>query len=163
MINRRKFSSAQKKSRNTNQSTNNNREVAYALLRATLGVIFVTTAVVKFIMGVGAFAAALEQSFAGKLPMFLVSPFGYALPFAEVSVGALLILGLLNRFALILAGLLLMALTFGKTAASDSATVAGNLSYALVIFVLLWLSDHNGYSIDRLTRRKPLGLNSARD
>jgi uncharacterized membrane protein YphA (DoxX/SURF4 family) len=68
----------------------------------------------------------------------------------EVTVGALLILGLFNVIALIIAGLLLMALTFGKTAVNDSATVAGNLSYVLIIFVLLWLAGYNGYSIDRM-------------
>jgi thiosulfate dehydrogenase [quinone] large subunit len=131
---------------------NNHRQVGYALLRVTFGMIFLTTGIVKFTMGVGAFAAAVQPSFAGKLPLFLVSPFLYLLPFAEVTVGALLILGLFTRLALVLAGLLLMALTFGKTAVSDSATVAGNLSYILIAFVLLWLSDHNGYSIDRLRR-----------
>jgi thiosulfate dehydrogenase [quinone] large subunit len=107
--------------------------------------IFATTGIIEFLMGVGAFAAALEQSFAGKLPMFVVSPFAYVLPFAEVAVGTLLLLGLFNRFALILAGLPLMALTFGKTAANDSAIVAGDLSYVVIIFVLLWLMEHNGY------------------
>jgi len=28
----------------------------------------------------GNFAAALQQQFAGKLPMFIVNPFAYALP-----------------------------------------------------------------------------------
>jgi thiosulfate dehydrogenase (quinone) large subunit len=134
---------------------NSHRQVAYALLRVTFGVIFLTTGMVKFTMGAGAFAAAVQPSFAGKLPMFLVGPFLYLLPFGEVTVGAMLILGLFTQLALVLAGLLLMALTFGKTAVNDSATVAGNLSYILVAFVLLWLSDHDGYSIDRLRRGKP--------
>ena len=134
---------------------NNHRQVAYALLRVTLGMIFLTTGIVKFTMGVSNFAAAVQPSFAGKLPLFLVTPFLYLLPFAEVTVGALLILGLFNVLALVLAGLLLLALTFGKTAVNDSTTVAGNLSYVLIDFVLLWLADHNGYSIDRLRRRTP--------
>src|SRR6266536_2054988 len=134
---------------------NNHRQVAYALLRVTFGVILLTTGIVKFTVGIAAFVAAVQPSFAGKIPLVLVSPFLYLLPFAEVTVGALLILGLFTQLALVLAGLLLMALTFGKTAVTDSATVADNLSYILIAFVLLWLSDHNGYSIDRLRSGRP--------
>ncbi len=122
----------------------NHRQAAYALLRVTLGVIFLTTGVVKFVIGIGNFAAALQQEFAGKLPMVIVTPFAYVLPFVEVAVGVLLALGLFNGIALVIAGFLLMVLTFGKTAVNDSATVAGNLSYVLIIFVLLWLVDYNG-------------------
>ena len=127
----------------------NYREAAYALLRVTLGVIFLTTGIVKFVMGIGTFAAGLQQEFSDKLPMFIVTPFGYVLPFMEVTVGALLVLGLFNMIALALAGLLLMVLTFRKAAVNDGATVAGNLSYVLIIFVLLWFADCNSYSIDR--------------
>ncbi len=131
---------------------NNNRQIGYALLRVTFEMIFLTAGIVKFTMGVGNFVAAIQPSFAGKLPMSLVNPFLYALPFVEVTIGMLLILGLFNVLALILAGLLLMALTFGKTAVNDSATVAGNLSYILINFVLLSLADYNSYSSDRLRR-----------
>ena len=134
---------------------NNNRQIGYALLRVTFGMIFLTTGIVKFTMGVGNFIAAIQPSFARKLPMSLVNPFLYALPFVEVTIGTLLILGLFNVLALILAGLLLMALAFGKTVVNDSATVSGNLSYILINFVLLWVADYNSYSIDRLRRGRP--------
>jgi|SRR5918994_2073557 thiosulfate dehydrogenase [quinone] large subunit len=134
----------------------NYREAAYALLRVTLGVIFLTTGVVKFVIGIGTFAAGLQQQFAGKLPMFIVTPFAYVLPFVEVTVGALLVLGLFNVIALGLAGFLLMALTFGKVLVNDAETVAHNLLYILINFVLLWLADSNAYSTDRLRRRESL-------
>ena len=54
---------------------------AYALLRVTLGSTFPTTGVVKFVFGVGNFAAGLQQQFADKLPMFIPTPLAYALPF----------------------------------------------------------------------------------
>jgi thiosulfate dehydrogenase [quinone] large subunit len=134
--------------------TSYHQEASYALLRVTLGTIFLTTGIVKFLFGIGNFAAGLQQQFAGKLPMFMVIPFAYALPFLEVTFGAFLLFGLFNSLALIAAGLLLMTLTFGKTAVNDSATVAGNLVYVLINFVLLWLADYNGYSIDRMRQRK---------
>ncbi len=136
---------------------NHYREVGYSLLRVTLGMIFLTTGIVKFMLGVSTFAAGMQQQFSGKLPAFIVTPFAYALPFVEVAVGALLILGLFNVIALVLAGLLLIGLTFGMTVVNETATVAGNLSYVLISFVLLWLADHNGYSLDRLRLGRPTG------
>jgi thiosulfate dehydrogenase [quinone] large subunit len=97
----------------------------------------------------------MEQRFAGKLPAALVLPFAYTLPFMEVLFGTLILLGLFNSIALVLSGLLLLALTFGTVMLGDAPTVAHNLQYALVNFVLLWLTDYNGYSIDRLRRGRP--------
>jgi thiosulfate dehydrogenase [quinone] large subunit len=131
------------------------REIAYALLRVTLGMIFLFFGIGKFMGGIGGFAAGMEQQFAGKLPSALVLPFAYALPFMEVTFGTLILLGLFNSIALAASGLLLLALTFGTVMLGDAPTVAHNLLYALVNFVLLWLADYNGYSIDRLRRGGP--------
>jgi thiosulfate dehydrogenase (quinone) large subunit len=130
----------------------NHREAAYALLRITLGVVFLFYGIGKFVGGIGGFAAGMEQRFAGKLPSILVLPFAYTLPFMEVAFGALILLGLFNSIALVLSGLLLLALIFGTVILGDPPTVAHNLQYALVNFVLLWLADHNGFSVDRLRR-----------
>ena len=134
-----------------------NREIAYALLRITVGVMFLFFGVGKFLGGVGNFAGGMTQRFAGKLPPALVTPFAYTLPFAEVILGALILLGLFNVLALSLSGLLLVALTFGTVMLGDPPTVAHNVQYALVNFVLLWLVDYNGFSVDRLRRgRQPV-------
>lgn len=133
----------------------NHREAAYALLRVTLGVIFLFYGVGKFMGGVGNFAAGMGQRFDGKLPGALVLPFAYALPFMEVTFGALILAGLFIGTALVLSGLLLLALTFGTVMLGDAPTVAHNLQFALVNFVLLWLVDSNGYSVDRLRRGRP--------
>ena len=134
----------------------NNRETAYALLRVTVGVMFLFFGVGKFLGGVGNFAGGMTERFAGKLPAALVTPFAYTLPFAEVTLGALIQLGLFNVPALSLSGLLLVALTFGTVMLGDAPTVAHNVQYALVNFALLFFADYNGYSLDRLLRRKRL-------
>lgn len=77
----------------------NHREAAYALLRVTLGVVFLFYGVGKFMGGIGNFASGMEQHFAGKLPSALVLPFAYALPFMEVIFGALILLGLFNSLS----------------------------------------------------------------
>jgi hypothetical protein len=46
--------------------------------------------------------------------------------------------------------LLLAALTFGTVMLGDFPTVAHNVQYGLVNFVLLWLADLNRFSIDHL-------------
>ena len=134
---------------------NNHREIAYALLRVTLGVVFLFNGVGKFMGGLGNFVGGMNQRFAGKLPAALVMPFAYALPFIEVLCGTLLLLGLFSAAALVLSGLLLVALTFGTVMLNDFPTVAHNTQYALVNFVLLWFVEHNGYSVDRLRRGGP--------
>jgi thiosulfate dehydrogenase [quinone] large subunit len=137
----------------------NHRETAYALLRVTMGVIFLFYGIGKFISGVGGFVGTMNQQFSGKLPAFMVMPFAYFIPFAEVTAGLLILLGLFTRAGLVLSGLLLIGLTFGTVMLGQAPSVAHNLQYGLVNFVLLWLSDLNGYSLDRIIDRKaPAGF-----
>ena len=105
--------------------------------------------------GLGNFVGGMNQRFAGKLPAFLVMPFSYTLPFVELIAGALIFFGLFTRQGLTLTALLLVGLTFGTVMLADFGTVAHNTQYALVNFVLLWLSDLNRYSLDGLLRRRP--------
>ena len=126
------------------------REIAYALLRVTLGVMFLFFGIGKFTAGIGNFAASMQQSFAGKLPSILLVSFTYLLPFAEVAIGLLLLLGLLNVVGLTLAALLMVALVLGVVLQGQAPTVANNMLYAVVIFILLWFADYNRFSLDRL-------------
>src|SRR6266545_4635006 len=97
----------------------NHRELAYSLLRATLGVIFLFAGIGKFMGGLGNFAGGMNQQFSGKLPAALVLPFAYVLPLAEVTLGLLILLGLFTTLALALSGLLFIALTFGTVMLGD--------------------------------------------
>lgn len=135
----------------------NHRELAYALLRVTVGVMFLFYGVGKLMIGPGAFAAGLAERFSGSLPAALVLPFGWVLPFIEVTVGTLLILGLFSTVALIAAAVLMIGLTFGAVMEPNPPTVADNVNFALVLAALLFLSEHNGYSLDRRRRGSPGG------
>jgi thiosulfate dehydrogenase [quinone] large subunit len=130
------------------------RELAYALLRITFGVVFLFNGIGKLVGGLDNFVGGMNQRFSGRLPAFLVMPFSYTLPFAELATGALIFLGILTRLGLTLTGLLLAALTFGTVMLADFGTVAHNTQYALVNFVLLWFVDLNRYSVDALMTRK---------
>ncbi len=133
----------------------NHREAAYALLRVTLGVVLLFFGIGKFMAGISNFVGGMNQRFAGKLPAIMVVPFASAIPFCEVIAGLLILFGLFTRLGLVLFGLLIIGLTFGTVILGDASTVAHNVQYALVNFVLLWLVDLNRYSIDGLMRNKP--------
>lgn len=130
------------------------RETGYALLRLTFGVVFLFAGIEKFMGGLGSFVGAMNQRFSGKLPAVMVMPFAYALPFGEVTAGALIAVGLFTRVGLTLSGLLLIGLTFGTVMLGDFPTAAHNVQYAFVNFALLWLSDLNRYSLDSLFGHK---------
>ena len=130
------------------------RATAYATLRATVGFVFLNAGVRKFVQGVGGFVQGMTDRFADTwLPEIAVRLFAYVLPFAEVALGTLLVVGLLSSFALLLTALLLLALTFGISVLGEPPGVARNVTYAAVIFLLVWLLDHNQHSVDGLLRR----------
>lgn len=128
-----------------------------------MGVIFLFYGVGKFMGGLTNFVGGMNQRFSGKLPAAMVMPFAYILPFGEVISGLLILLGLFTRVGLLISGLLLIGLTFGTVMLGDPSTVAHNLQYALVNFVLLWLVDLNRYSLEAVfTRRVPAGFTPAK-
>ena len=123
-------------------------------MRITYGVIFLFYGIGKFMAGLSNFVGGMNQQFSGKLPAFMVMPFAYVLPFGELISGALILLGLFSRVGLILSGLLLIGLTFGLVMLGQADKVAHNLIYVLANFVLLWFSDLNQLSLDRLFEPK---------
>ena len=117
--------------------------------------IFLFYGIGKIRGGVSNFVGGMNQEFSGKLPAAMVMPFAYFIPFAETISGALILLGLFTRVGLTLSGLLLIGLTFGVVILGQAPTVAHNLQYVLLNFLLLWLVDLNRYSVDGLLARKP--------
>src|SRR6266436_8585230 len=132
----------------------NNRTLAYALTRIAYGIIFLFYGIGKFRGGLSTFVGGVNQQFSGKLPAAMVMPFAYFIPFAETISGGLILLGLFTRVGLTLSGLLLMGLTFGVVILGQAPTVAHNLQYVLLNFVLLWLVELNRFSIDGLLMKK---------
>lgn len=132
----------------------NTRDIGYALMRITYGVIFLFYGIGKFMGGLANFVGGMNQQFSGKLPAYMVMPFAYVLPFGELISGALILLGLFTRAGLIISGLLLIGLTFGLVMLGRADGVAHNLIYVLANFGLLWFSDLNRLSLDRLFEPK---------
>ena len=131
------------------------------LIRLSLGVLFFTAGLSKFLAPEGAFgvarkiAGSFENTF---LPGFMVIPYAYTLPFLEVLLGILLVLGLFTRPALLVSGLLLLSLAFGMMVQQQHDTVAYNLNYVFMAAIGLWFSAKaNPWSLDRLLCGKCAG------
>src|SRR5437867_1222224 len=105
------------------------RVAAVALGRWCIGLIFLFAGIGKF-GDLNGFANNLAQQYQKTwLPQVLVKPFGYLLPFWEVIVGALLLLGLFRNASLFGAGILLLLLVFGQILAGNPAVVFYNTAY----------------------------------
>ncbi len=137
---------------------NNHRALAYLLMRIALGMNFFGHGFFRIFTGVGAFATGMAQSMnKGPLPHALSLSFGYCVPWIELLLGVLLILGLFTRSALAVGALFMVALTFGTTSVQNWAGAGTQLQYSFIFFAMLWLVDANTYSLDGLLlRRKTL-------
>ncbi|HVB87202.1 MAG TPA: DoxX family membrane protein [Candidatus Dormibacteraeota bacterium] len=128
--------------------------VAYALLRATLGMNIAMHGFSRIFAGVGGFAAGLEKQFAATpLPHIAVAAFAHALPWAEAAIGLLILFGVATRVALILGALLILVLTFGTNLHQDWNVAGLQLIYAVAYALLIAFHRYNAFSLDRLFSR----------
>jgi thiosulfate dehydrogenase [quinone] large subunit len=133
--------------------TQSDRRLAYALLRAIIGVNLAIHGISRLLAGPHAFAASLVGLFhATPLPAWSVMSFGLVLPWVEAALGLLLLLGLATRFALIAASLTILALTFGSTLRQDWESAGLQLIYAAIYTTLLAFRSNNAYSLDGIRR-----------
>jgi thiosulfate dehydrogenase (quinone) large subunit len=131
-----------------------NEQLGYALLRAVVGVNLMMHGVSRIIAGSGEFAAKLVMQFEhAPLPAWSVWVFGLTLPAIEGLLGLLILVGLRTRAALVAASLIIMLLTFGSALLQDWPAAATQLIYALVYSVLIFLHQHDGWSIDAWIKR----------
>lgn len=89
------------------------------------------------------------------LPIKLVSLFSVTLPFIELGVGILLILGLFTRFACVMGVITMLALIFGSCLLEQWDNVLSQMLYGLYFVMLYYYAFYNRYSFDRLLGRIP--------
>ena len=132
------------------------KQIAYVLLRITMGLVLLFYGVEKFVMGRAAIAGAIAHEFEKTiLPAGLVRLFAALLPFGELTLGFCVLFGLFTTLALALAALLLASLTFGQVLLSNAQVVANNLIYCLIVFLLLFFVEHNALSLDQAWKNRP--------
>jgi thiosulfate dehydrogenase (quinone) large subunit len=126
------------------------RAVAYLLIRLTIGASLFGHGLVR-LPKLGAFHAHLAADFKTSiLPAVLVSVCGYALPFAELVTGVLLLAGALTRAAAVAGGLVMIVLVFGSTTIEHFDVIGDQLLHASLLAAVIAFRRHNRYSVDTL-------------
>jgi thiosulfate dehydrogenase (quinone) large subunit len=134
----------------------NNRNLAYFLLRITLGINFAGHGLIRIHNGVAVFAQTTAEHLAkSPLPPNLTYAFAFAIPFIESILGLTLILGVFTRAALTAGAVFMMLLTIGVTATQQWDLVTQQLLYSLVFFLLLFLLEYNALALDTYLHRSP--------
>lgn len=92
-----------------------------------------------------------EKSF---LPEWMVVPFSYVLPIAELVVGILLLLGLFTRISLIAGAIVMLTLIFGTTLIESWDSLPSQLIHLAYCALLIgYVDQYNGYSVDKLIKK----------
>jgi thiosulfate dehydrogenase [quinone] large subunit len=129
--------------------------IAYAALRIAFGVNMAMHGVNRVLAGVGQFAAAMAQEFSATvLPRWMVLAFGQVLPFVELAIGILLLIGLWTRGTLLSGMAVIAALMFGTALKGDWNILGTQLLYALVYYLLLARRADDAFGVDT-ARRHP--------
>ena len=132
------------------------RALGCLLLRMILGLNIALHGITRvFIGSLGTFVGNTVKQFEKTvLPVWQVQAFATVIPFAEIAIGVMLLLGLKTRWTLI-AGMLLMAgLVFGTAMRSDWTLLELQMFYVLLYFVLFMCQRWDAYSIQTLLRRR---------
>ena len=143
-------------------------DVGLLLLRFTIGLYLLLAGIGKvmgeFRGGPGSFYRGPFSSMQPAwLPDALAAPYGYALPWAEVVVGTLLILGLFGSIAAALTGLMILSFTIALAMQHGSITAqpaearggafSANYIQIAACFLLTFVGP-GAFSLDRVIRRK---------
>jgi thiosulfate dehydrogenase (quinone) large subunit len=130
--------------------------IAYCILRLSFGVNILLHGTSRLLAGPSAFNTYLNHYFehAPLMPKSFLPVFGAALPPVEATIGALLLLGLFTRFALIVGALVMTILVFGTNLAQDWNVAGLQLIYCFIYYYLLaHRSERNQFSLDAWLRR----------
>lgn len=135
------------------------RDVAFVVLvlRLAFGQLMLFAGINKFWNEgpVSNVSAGLMKRFEGTyLPELMLMPYSYALPYIEVVLGLVLLVGLFSRQALAVTALLLLSLAFGVIVLKDYPTAAANTVYAALAALAFLLARWDDFSADYVIFRR---------
>ncbi|MBU3013519.1 DoxX family membrane protein [Poseidonibacter lekithochrous] len=136
-----------------NESKQRTIELAYLILRLTMGVNMLTHGIARMLNLEGFNSWMIGQFSNTILPEFMVSFSSYMIPFTELILGILLILGLFTSRAFLVGGLLIVLLVFGSGLQENWNVMSSQMIYAVFFFILSYFIELNKFSIDRLRKR----------
>lgn len=127
-----------------------NAVIAYTILRLSFGANILLHGLSRILNGRPAFLAYLNHYFehAHLVPAGMLPVFGAILPWVETTLGLLLMLGLLTRFAVIAGALAMLVLVIGTNLAQDWIVSGLQLIYCFIYYYLLVRADENRFSLD---------------
>lgn len=126
-----------------------NRALAYLFLRLGTGISFFGHGLVR-LPKISAFRNWMIDLFKTSImPEALTYIFATVLPFVELLLGLLLIIGWCSRFTCIAGSSLICMLIFGSCLIENWDAVAFQLIYGLLFFILLFYMEHNKYALDK--------------
>lgn len=135
----------------------NDKFLAYGLLRIAFGINFAGHGLIRIYNGVGVFASSTAEHLAkSPLPHNIIVGIAYAIPFLEAILGLTLVLGVFTRISLVCGAVFMMVLTIGVTANQQWDVAGQQLVYSVIFFLLLYLIEHNGLAIDNYLRRSSI-------
>ena len=149
------------------KGSNLGRSWALLFARLVLGLIFFMAGVYKvFQLGPLEHARKYFLPYADTfLPVWSLWATGVVIPFVELTAGALVILGLRTREALVFLGFVLAIVTFGHLLKEPLYEFHTHVipRLALVLFILLLPREDDRFSIDHLLRRNRVAGSDAKD
>lgn len=129
-------------------------DLAYLMLRLVAGVSFFGHGLVR-LPKLTAFSQWMTGSFSkSMLPQSLVTPFSYALPIAEFTIGTLLILGLFSQKAFISGVVVMLLLMLGTCLIENWEALPSQMIHAFLLILLYQFITANTYSLDHIIFKK---------
>lgn len=127
--------------------------LVFLLLRVGIGISMFGHGLVR-LPKLNAFSQWMVGSFAkSMLPAELVRPFSMVLPFAELVIGFLLLIGLFTQPALISGAVLVLLLLFGTAMVENWEAIPSQLIHLVFFAVLLQFIASNSWSLDKILNR----------
>ena len=127
--------------------------LVFLLLRLSIGISMFGHGLVR-LPKLNAFSQWMVGSFAkSMLPAELVRPFSMALPFAELIIGFLLLIGLFTEPALISGAILVLLLLFGTAMVENWEAIPSQFIHLIFFAVLLQFIASNSWSLDKIFNR----------
>lgn len=127
------------------------------ILRFALGGMLIFMAIGKLMMGVSTFVQNTSPLFEKSvIPTGLVTEFLFIVPWLELILGTLILLGLFTRFASILSGFLFALFAIGLVATGNTEMTGAIGDNFIYIFAALWLKKTpiGKISLDHRSKKK---------
>ena len=139
----------------TDSSFDVDRALGCLILRMTLGLNIALHGITRTLTGslAGFVNNTVTQFQKTPLPEWQVRAFATAVPFFEIAIGVMLLLGLATRWTLTAGALLMAALVFGTALRSDWNLLELQMFYCLLYFILFMYQRYDVYSIKSLTSK----------